>query len=283
MPSQRCDCHIHVFGPAELFPGTANRVYTPTPQTIAQYHEAFEAVGLHRAVLVQPSAYGADNRCMLGTLQSDPVRYRGVAVINAETSDDELAAMDKAGVRGVRLNIHTDGTGTGTAGGALQAVAARVARYGWHVQIYAAAALIMELAPAIRAAGVPVVLDHMGGASTAAGLDEPGFRTVLELLSEGKVWVKLSGADRVTKADDGFERAVPFAKALVAANSANLVWGSDWPHLGNHGGTRGQNAPPAIYRPLDARALFEVLTIAVPDEKAREAILVTNAARLYRF
>ena len=278
-----CDCHIHVFGSPEQFPGSANRVYTPTPRTIEDYHRTFESLGLHRAVLVQPSAYGTDNRCMLETLRSDPALYRGVAVIRPDIDEAELVALDQAGVRGVRLNIHTDGPGGGSASDALRAAAARVAPLGWHVQIYGSAALMLELAPAIRTVGVPVVLDHMGGANAAAGTEDAGFQAVLDLLAAGKVWVKLSGSDRVAGSSEDVSTAIPFAEALIAANSANLVWGSDWPHLGHHVGERGANAPSAIYRPLDTAALFDVLTRAVPDEALREAIFTTNPVRLYRF
>jgi 2-pyrone-4,6-dicarboxylate lactonase len=251
-------------------------------------------LGFSRAVIVQPSAYAYDNRRVLDALAADPARYRGVAVIAPDAGNDELAAMNRAGIRGIRLNIVTDGIADGgSPQSALRAACQKVQHLGWHVQIFAPPALIAELAPVIRHAGVPVVLDHMAGASVADGTDEAGFQTVLALLADGHVWVKLSGADRVTGFDvAGFEGvkdtgsfapAGKFARALIATNSRNLVWGSDWPNIVHPVGGRGESAPLAIYRDLEGDTLLSILRDSVPDEATWRAILEENPARLYGF
>jgi len=284
VPPDACDCHMHVFGPPERFPGSATRAYTPTVKSLAEYHAMADGLGLRRVVFVQPSAYGTDNRCMLEAMATAPQRYRGVAVIGPATTAADLAAMDRAGVRGVRLNLVTEGSpDVAAAHAALEKAVQRVGPLGWHVQIYAGVGLLGDLAPAIRRARVPVVLDHMAGTHDAAGLEQPGLSAILDLLADGEVWVKLSGADRVTRRSDGFSAAVPIARALIAANANNLVWGSDWPHLGEHHGPRGAHAPPAIYRDLDDAALLRVLRESVPDDAAWQAILVDNPGRLYGF
>lgn len=284
VPPLACDCHMHVFGPPDRFPGSATRAYTPTIRSMKQDRAAAERLGLDRTVFVQPSAYGTDNRCMLEAVAADRQRHRGVAVIGPGTSDADLLAMDRAGVRGVRLNLVTEGSPDPTeAQAALETVRRRVARLGWHVQIYASATLLGDLAIAIRHAGVPVVLDHMAGAELAGGLEQPGFPAVLDLLAGGRVWVKLSGADRVTDSNQAFGGALPFARALVGANPRNLLWGTDWPHLGQHSGGIGAAAPPAIFRDLDDAALLDTLRQSIDDDLTWQAVLVENPARLYGF
>jgi predicted TIM-barrel fold metal-dependent hydrolase len=93
----------------------------------------------------------------------------------------------------------------------------------------------------------------------------PGSRPLLRLLSAQHVWVKLAGADRITRASGGLRDAIPFMQALAAAAPQRVVWGSDCPHIGFHS------------------ELLEVLNEAVPGEQARRLILVDNPATLYGF
>lgn len=294
VPPGSCDCHLHFFGPAEQYPGAPNRAYTPVVRSPEQYWAMAGSLGFSRAVIVQPSAYHTDNHCMLDAIAVDPPRYRGVAVIPPDIGNEELAAMNEAGIRGIRLNIVTTGLPQGgTPQSVLEDAFRKVQPFGWHVQIFAPAALIGEIAPMIRHAGVTVVLDHMAGASSAEGIDEPGFQIALELLAAGHVWVKLSGADRVMGFDvAGYENvkdaasfvpAACFARALIAANSRNLVWGTDWPNITHPVGERGDKAPLATYRDLDGNNVLGVLRDSVDDATTWEAILVDNPARLYGF
>jgi 2-pyrone-4,6-dicarboxylate lactonase len=64
------------------------------------------------------------------------------------------------------------------------AVGVRLVDLGWHLQIHVAAELIAELAPAIRRAPVPAVIDHMGRIDASRGLEQPEFRALLDLLQD---------------------------------------------------------------------------------------------------
>jgi predicted TIM-barrel fold metal-dependent hydrolase len=108
----------------------------------------------------------------------------------------------------------------------------------------------------------------------------PGFDDVLALLRAGKAWVKVSGANRVSRAGAGFDDAVPVMRALVEANPARAVWGTDWPHIGPH---KAGAPETVVYMPYDNRALLRLLGLAVPDEAVRRQVLVENPARLYGF
>jgi predicted TIM-barrel fold metal-dependent hydrolase len=218
---------------------------------------------------------------MLDSLRARPGDSRGVAVIDETTTDAMLAEMDTLGVRGVRLNLVSNGEPDGPAAIAeLQAAAARVGRLGWHVQIFAAPALLALMAPAIRALEVPVVVDHMGACDGRLAADRPGFSALLALLAEGRCWVKVSGANRVSVAGGDFADAVPVMRALIAANPARAVWGTDWPHIGPH---KAGAPEPVVYMPIDNLALLRLLGQAVPDAATRDRILVDNPARLYGF
>ncbi|MCS0500831.1 amidohydrolase family protein [Ancylobacter mangrovi] len=288
MPATRIegltDCHMHVFGPIDRYPGAPDRTYTPERMGLAEYAPVAARLGVDRIVIVQPSAYGTDNRATLDGLATLGDKGRAVVVIDDSFDDATLDAYERQGVRGIRLNLMTPRiTDAAAAEATLLAAGQRIARLGWHIQIYADLELVALLAPAARKSAVPVVFDHMGGSKAAAGPDVPGFGVLLDLLKEGKCWVKLSGADIVTWETTDFSRATPFARALIAANPHQLVWGSDWPHLVHHNSGRGDAAPPAGYRPVNEEKLIEALAGWAGDEATLRAILVDNPARLYRF
>ena len=112
----------------------------------------------------------------------------------------------------------------------------------------------------------------MGHMPVGTGADHPAFRDLLALLGQGRSWVKLSGAYRISAQDHPpFEDVRPLAHALVEARPDRLVWGSDWPH-------------PAVTRPMPNDGdLLDLLLDWVPDEAVRNRILVNNPARLYGF
>jgi len=294
VPAGACDCHMHFFGTEDRYPGAPERAYTPYPRTDEQYRSMMEPLGFSRAVVVQPSAYGTDNRCTMDAVRSDASMRRAVAVIALSAHADELAELNRLGTRGIRFNIVTTGLPKGkTAGDVVEDAIQLVKPFGWHLQIFAPAGQIAEIAPVIRSSKVPIVLDHMGGASGNRGVDDPDFQVVVDLLAEGHVWVKVSGSDRVMGYDmPGFEdvkdesslaKAADIARTLIDANPDNIVWGTDWPNITHPVGGRGNDSPRVTYRDLDAGVLLNVLRHSVDDEKVWHKILVDNPTRLYDF
>ena len=282
VPPDACDCHMHVFGAPGRFALPELRSYTPQEASLASWRRAAGAVGLQRVVVVQPSVYGADNSCTLDALREIGPQGRGIAQIGPATSDAELAELHRAGVRGIRLNPKSVGANNAQALRSLIASEARrIAPLGWHIQIYAPLPLVTDVASAIREAPVPVVLDHMGGARTGDG--EAALRTLIALLSDGRCWVKLSGAYRVSRLETGFQDATPVAQALVRANPEHVVWGTDWPHTAHHAGVPRTNAPPIGFRALDLTELLDRLADAAGDQTTFARILEANPARLYGF
>lgn len=268
VPPGAVDSHAHVIGSPDRYPLVGQRSYTPPPAPPDAYLRMLDRTGMTFGVLVQVSVHGADNRLLVETLRANPGRLRGVAVVGPDVTDAELRDLHAAGVRGLRLNVLFGG---GVGFGAAEALAARVASLGWHLQLLLDARTLPELAPRLERLPVPVVVDHMGHMPTEAGLGHPGFRTLLRLARDAGAWVKLSGAFRVSAEGPPHADTVPFARALIAAAPERCVWGSDWPHV-------------ALRAPMPRIGdLLDLLADWAPDERARRAILVDNPAELYGF
>ena len=275
LPRGACDCHCHVFGPAARFPYAEPRSYTPDDAPLEAYVGLLDRLGFERGVLVQPSAYGRDNRAMLDALARAPQRLRGVAVGGAELTRDTLKEWHAAGVRGLRANeFRRDGKPyyrNGVRLADIEPFYGAMAELGWHLQLWIDARDLPELAPALARVPVPVVVDHMGRMEFTHGTRHPGFQALLRGVGEGRLWSKVSGTYRLGAMAPGYSEAKPFHDALLAANPANLVWGSDWPH------PRPEGPTP------DAARLLEVFLDWTPRAQDRRAILADNPARLYDF
>jgi predicted TIM-barrel fold metal-dependent hydrolase len=262
------DCHAHVFGPYDRYPLAAQRSHTPPEATVAQYLALLDRLGLAHGVLVHPSAYGDDASLLLDVLAAHDC-LRGVLVLRAE-QQPALAGLRDRGVRAARFS-HRSGAGANFAGSAsfddLLVLAPALADAGLHAELWTDCRALPELAPRLRALPVPVVIDHMGGFDASAGVDEPGFRTLLELLESGRVWVKLCAyRNLLNQPDPDIGRM--FHEAMLAANPQRLVWGSDWPHL------RVEPAPDAV----QLLATFHRWT---GSEALASQILVANPTSLY--
>ena len=284
LPAGAADCHMHVIGPFDRFPLAAVRAYT-VPEALLASHEAMKRrVGLERTVLVQLSGHGEDNRALLAALKELGPRGRGIAVLPLAVSQEELESLHAQGIRGVRLNLATLKSRHGSDPGALVAQFERLlAPLGWHLQVFADSTTLVSMRDAILKSGVPVVIDHMGHPDAAKGIEQPDFQAVLGLCAAEHVWVKLSGADRITRSTGRLRDAIPFIQALVAVAPKRLVWGSDWPHLGFHANRQVTGSEEiTAHRDLDVQDLLAVLFESIPEEN-RKAILVDNPARLYGF
>ena len=283
-PPGGCDCHTHIFGPFERYPLARERSYTPPPAPVADLIARLDATRLARAVIVQPSAYGTDNRRTLDAVAEHPDRLRAVAVIDGTESDAALAEMHEKGARGVRLNLISAGGPRGTTvAELLTRVAGRIHPLGWHIQIYTDLEVIAENAATLQGLGVDIVLDHMAKVDATRGAAHPHFPVLRRLLDMGRFWVKLSGTYRVSSEMYGNDGVTALARALIALNPARMVWGTDWPHLANHNRVASAEPPPIDYHAIDYGRLLSLVPEWTQDEKATAQILSHNPARLYDF
>ncbi|MFB9885471.1 amidohydrolase family protein [Balneatrix alpica] len=268
MPAGACDCHMHVFWPEQQAPFTPHRSYTPPPASLADYRALMQRLGIQRAVVVQPSVYGTDNSVTLATLAAAGHDFRGVVVIRPDTPQAELERMHALGVRGVRLNLLFK---SGVAVSDVRTLAAKVAHLGWHLQILTDVSEFPDLAGVLGQLPVPVVIDHLGHMPAEFGPQHPGFISLLRLLESGKLWVKLSGAERLSLEPWPYTDIRPLAEQLLATNPQRLLWASDWPHT---------CLPGAMPNDGD---LLDLLGLWCPDASLRQQILVDNPATLYDF
>ena len=283
VPAHACDCHTHIHLP-EKYPFFAGRGYTPEPASPEEMAALHKALHIENVVIVTPSVYGTDNRATLEGIKFRGNTARGVAVIDDKTPESDLDEMGKAGIKGIRVNLANNGINDPTIGRKrLEAAIDRVKGRGWHVQCYTNLALLTTIKDVLASSPVPVVFDHFGGAEASLGLEQPGWAELIEAVKSGKVYVKISGAYRLSKQGPDYPDAVPFAKALIAANPDRLVWGSDWPH------PNSEITPDK--KPTDLTPLFQIddgrllnqLAVWAPDAATRKKIMVDNPVRLYGF
>lgn len=256
------DSHAHIF--RRGLPLAGGRRYTPGyDATLQDYLGNLAANGISHGVLVQPSFLGTDNSFLLAALAARP-ELRGIAVVDPDVSMESLAAMDRAGIVGLRLNL-AGAPLPDLRGGPWADCLAKAARLGWQVEVQRSARDLPAIVDALLGAGVDVVVDHFGLPDPRQGIDDPGFRALLALAS-GRVWLKLSGSYRN---GPGLTRA---AMPLVreAFGLERLVWGSDWPHT-------------QFERDMDFAQARAQLDTWLPDPRERAVVLVDTPARLFRF
>jgi predicted TIM-barrel fold metal-dependent hydrolase len=278
VPRDACDCHTHVFGPAAAYPFAALRNYTP-PDALPRELEAFLGrTGFARVVVVQPTAYGDDDRLLLDTLLALGPRARGVTAAR-ELSGDELRARSAVGVTALRLNAADSA--------ADRALAARVAAAdalartaGWHLELQLPATMFLDLVPTLERCTVPLVLDHLG---RLAGPADAALGPVVAMLRTGRLWVKLSGADRYPGWPERRADALALMRTLIRANPDRVVWGSDWPHTPFHARAPSRSPPESPFRAVEVSELLALLAEAAGDDAFVARILVRNSAVLYRF
>lgn len=271
LPKGACDCHFHIFEPSSAagtaFPFSEPRSYTPTQAPLAAYRATAQVLGLERAVLVHPSVYGPDHSSFEYWLALCQDWMRGVAVVHMDTPAADIERWHALGTRGTRCNALFDG---GVAAAALPLIIDRVRDFGWHLQVLMDVSRDPQQVLNLACLGVPVVFDHCGHVPAVQALDTPGFQNLLALVREGRAWVKLSGLYRLTSQRRGFTDTIPLVEALLRANPAQLVWGSDWPH-------------PAIAPPMvDDGDLLRALIDQCSSAELQQ-ILVDNPTRLYDF
>ncbi|MYE12915.1 MAG: amidohydrolase family protein [Gammaproteobacteria bacterium] len=269
-PPGAVDAHCHVFGPEARFPFAPERKYTPCDAGKEQLWALRDHLGFSRNVIVQATCHGADNRALVDALADANGRARGVATVRRDVSVEELAALDEAGVRGVRFNFvkrlvdklpHAD----------LVTIGEKVAPLGWHVVIYFEAAELPEIRDLVTRLPTPVVVDHMGRPDVTQPVEGETFQAFVRLLAEQEnFWTKVSCPERLSvSGPPDYADVVPFARHLVERFPDRVLWGTDWPHPNMKS-----------HMPDDGRLVDFLLRIA-PTQALRQALLVDNPMRLY--
>jgi len=270
-PPLACDAHCHVFGPADQFPFSPTRSYTPPDSGIDEFESLQERLGFERAVFVQASCHGVDNSAMVSAIRRGNGRYAGVAMIDSSFADAELDDLHEHHVRGIRFNFVAHLGGAPNMDEFWQLVR-RVAPRGWHIVLHFDAKDFAAYGGVLDAMPVPYVIDHMARVRAADGVEQEPFQRLLErYATDDRCWIKISCAERLTAGRlPPYDDVVPFARALVDVTPDRLLWGTDWPH-------------PNLRDMPDEGELLDLFADFVPDEATRNRILVDNPEVLYDF
>jgi 2-pyrone-4,6-dicarboxylate lactonase len=247
-----------------------DRSFTPALAPETALRRLHDRLGFDRAVIVQSQGHGVDHRPLLDALATGAGRYKGVALVRATDSDERLAAWHAAGVCGARFNFlaHLGGPPDPEV---IRTVAARIKPFGWHLALHMTGADLVAYAGLIGSLDLPVVIDHVGRPAIADGPDSAPMRTLRGLMDNGRVWVKLSGVDRLSKTGAPFRDALPLVRRVAAYAPERVLWGSDWPHVNLHG-------------PMpDDGDLLGLIPEVISDESRRQRLLVDNPAEFFGF
>jgi 2-pyrone-4,6-dicarboxylate lactonase len=269
LPPGSSDSHVHIFGPRAKFPFADGRNYTPSDATKEMLFALHKRLGIEHCVIVQPNCHGYDNSVTEDAIAATGQAYKGVALVHTDVADAELKRLNAAGLCGARFH-YMKHLNKGASVDEAITLSKRLADVGWHLQLHMEASLIGELTPAMKRSATPVVIDHIGRIDASLGLNQPYFNDLLKLMDDKKVWVKVSGCDRISKLGPPYADAIPFAKKLVAEFGDRVVWGTDWPH------------PNHTHKPDDGQ-LIDILAEIAPSPAALQALMVDNPQRLYKF
>lgn len=266
LPEHSCDCHMHVFDATRL--PVAGAVVTPPSATMHDYQKLQARLGSSRHVLVQPSTYGTNNSLMVSVLEGHRDTTRGVAVVDDSVTDSALESLNDSGVVGIRFNQVQAGA---TSLDMLQALAVRVARLGWHIQLHLTGEQFLRAAELLMRLDVPIVIDHYARIYHAPSFASAVEKKLFQLLDSGRVWLKLSAPYLSSQTEHPpYEDLAQSVVTLTRKFPERLLWGTDWPHATEE------------HKPDDAKML-DWLAELIPSLRLRAAIFAENAARLYRF
>lgn len=271
LPAGACDAHCHIFGPRAVFPFADSRSYTPDDAPKEALKALHARLGLEHAVLVQPAAHGDDHAAMLDAIAASDGAWLGVALASEGATQEDLARLHSGGIRGLRFNFVSHlGPPPSPAGFRRLADIAR--SLGWHIALHLRLQDLPVAEAYLDGMEIPFVIDHMGRPDAAdGGVEQPGFRRLLALMDRPNAWVKISGADRASRAGAPFTDAEGFMRALIAAAPERVIWGADWPH------------PNVRGEPPQEDDLVALLHRVAPEAAVLQAILADNPQRLFGF
>ncbi|HEX8044361.1 amidohydrolase family protein [Rhizobium sp.] len=269
LPAGAVDAHCHVFGPGDIFPYASERKYTPCDAGKEKLFALRDFLGFERNVIVQATCHGADNRALVDALRAANGRARGVATVRPDVTEEALAEMDAAGVRGVRFNFVrrlVDPKPDAYYRGIIE----RIAPLGWHIVVYFEAADLEERWDFFTSLPTTVVVDHMGRPDVTKPVDGPEFGRFMALMERDNIWSKVSCPERLSKSrPPDYDDVVPFARSLVERFPDRVLWGTDWPH------PNMKNHMP------DDGALVDFIPRIAATETLQRKLLVDNPMRLY--
>lgn len=241
------DAHMHIID--HRFPLVANQGYTPPHFPLEDYLTRTRPLGVRAGAVVSGSFQGFDQTYLAEALSRLGAGWVGVAQIQPDCPDAEIARLAARGVRALRFNLFRGSIDTIDDVVALANRCHAVA--GWHAEMYVDAAAMRPHVAAL--AKLPrLSIDHLG-------MTEAGLPVLLDLVAAG-CYVKATGFGRV-------KLNVPNAlEQLARTNPDRLVFGTDMPS------TRAERP----FTPADIDLVESVLGAALANK-----VFWDNALALY--
>ena len=268
-PPGSVDTHMHIYRP-DRYPYPPGPAAQPPVSSVESYRAMLSRIGVERTVVVQPAAYGTDNRCTVEAVAEMGERARGVATVDASVSEAELQRLTAAGIVGVRFFMLTGGI---LQWEQLKGIAEKVVPFGWHLHVQFDGREFAERLPLLERLPGKIVIAHTGKFLEPVPPDHPAFKALLKLVDSGRCWVKLSAPYETSHVGPPhYDDVGALAKVLAKAAPERMLWASNWPHPGE----------PLDAKPDDAM-LLDTLLDWVPDDTARRRILADNPIELYGF
>jgi predicted TIM-barrel fold metal-dependent hydrolase len=271
LSEQKVDCHCHVLDPG-IHPYRDDVKYRPAGQeigTAVQFNALCDAYRVEHALLVGPnSGYGEENRCLLDVIARSNGRFKGIAVVPNDASDDHLARLKAQGIVGIAFNATYHGVDYYLN---TQPLIGRAARLGLFLQLQGEGDQMFSLIRLVENFDGTILVDHCGRPNQEHGLSQPGFAALCALGKSGRAIVKLSGLAKYSGAAFPYEDTWPYVRALVESFGLDrCLWGSDWPFL---------RAPER----LDYGPLLSIVDRLFPDPQERRKLLWETPRRLFGF
>lgn len=266
MPEQACNAHLHIIDPSFPNDGKAES----QAGTVETYRTLAQRLKLPRAVFVQAKPFGLDNACLLDAISRfGRENARGIAVVNASVTEQELKKLHEGGVRGIRFSVWNPQNAV-VSFEDCKPLSERIKDMGWNVQLHMSAAQIALYADVIRKLECKVVIDHMGRLDPKLGIQDPAYSVLREMIDRGNTWIKLSGPYLNTCTGAPWADATETARAIAAYAPERMVWGSDFPHV-----------TEAVKPEEDT--LVDMIPLWLPTQRARQLAMADNPRELYQF
>jgi predicted TIM-barrel fold metal-dependent hydrolase len=255
------DCHVHVF--KQDMPLVGSPRHKPAYSfTGEQLVETLDQHGVALAVIAAASPWGDYNDYIIEVLRRYP-RLRGTVILDPSVERMVLEQMKRDGVVGVRLPFISMAQVPDVTTPEYRRFLYRLADLDWHVHPHIEGDKLPQLLPGLEAAGVKIVIDHIGRPDPKTGVNGEGFRRMLASIEKGRTWVKLSAAYRLGPA------AADWARELIRqAGPERLVWASDCPFVGEE-------------THVTYRQTIDWINACVPDAATRRKIFCDTPLRLY--
>ena len=169
-----------------------------------------DRLGIERAVIVNATPHGRDNRVVTDAIAQSGGRYKGVANVDESFSDRDLQHLAEAGITGCRFTF-LPRLGKLPDMSSFDRIVERIAALDWHVDLYLPATLLSDFRPRLTALPVPYVLDHMGVVDVGQGPGSACLRRLARSPARGR---EMLGEGHVSGTHVADRAALPRCRAL---------------------------------------------------------------------